>query len=148
MTSTATGRIYISLSNIYDAQHHPLLITPPIYCKVTRFSRINNTPTQPFIRREFDVVIDMYGLQNGIILSLSSLPEYDPRYGLMIKGQDAQGFSFICKRSIMLTQCGQINGNLPTDQKTFYMILDSNLRTPTDEVQNNALYHFPNVGGD
>jgi len=47
----------------------------------------------------------------------------------------------------MLTQSGQVNENVPQGQKTFYLILDSNIPTPVDEVQNNALYQFPNVGG-
>jgi hypothetical protein len=40
----------------------------------------------------------------------------------------------------MLTQREQVNANVPLEQKTFYMILDSNIPTPIDEVQNNALY--------
>jgi hypothetical protein len=65
------------------------------------------------------MVIDEYGLQNGIILSLSLLPECERRYGLMITARDAQGFSFICNQSIMLTTRGQINENLLRQRKHF-----------------------------
>jgi len=88
-----------------------------MYCKVIRFSRTNDTPDQPSITRGFDMVIDAYVLQNGIISSLSLLPECERRSGLMITARDAQGFLFICNQSIMLTTRGKINETYSDNEK-------------------------------
>ena len=95
---------------------------------------------------DFDLVANAYGLEYGVLLILSQLPELQSRYRLSIKIKDVLGFRFICNRPIMLTQRGQINTSAPPQEKTFYMVLDLNTPTPVDELQNNSLYQFPNVG--
>ncbi len=42
--STSTGQIYLRVSNEADDQQHQIVIQPPIYCTLKRFSRY--TPTQ------------------------------------------------------------------------------------------------------
>ncbi|CAF4540051.1 unnamed protein product [Rotaria sp. Silwood2] len=143
---TTTGTIYVALSNIYDVQQNSIFIQPSVYCKFIRYSRYNPTSTQPAVTRDFDVVVNAEGLNNGITLTLSALPVVEARYGLTITATDAQGYSFVDNKPIMLTQKGQVNENLPPVRKTLYPILDSNMQAPAAQVRNNALYHFPNFG--
>ncbi|CAF4504566.1 unnamed protein product [Rotaria sp. Silwood2] len=143
---TTTGTIYVALSNIYDVQQNSIFIQPLVYCKFIRYSRYNPTSTQPAVTRDFDVVVNAEGLNNGITLTLSALPVVEARYGLTITATDAQGYSFVDNKPIMLTQKGQVNENLPPVRKTLYPILDSNMQAPAAQVRNNALYHFPNFG--
>jgi len=48
----------------------------------------------------------------------------------------------------MLTQRGRVNENLPLVQRTLYLVLDYNMQAPAAQVQNTALFHFPNFGAD
>jgi hypothetical protein len=61
---------------------------------------------------------------------------------------DAQGLTFTSNRPLMLRPIGQVNPYLPVAQRTFHLLSDYNIRTPAEQVQNNALYLFPNVGAD
>ncbi len=60
--------------NSNNLQNRPIVITPPIYCKLKRYRLVNRTSNQQIVPREFDVVANAYGLQYGIFLFLSPLP--------------------------------------------------------------------------
>jgi hypothetical protein len=142
IASTTTGGVYIALSNILDVQLNPIYIQLPVYCKFTRYSHYNPTSTLPPVRCDFDVVVNVEVLNKGIALILSTLPEIDARYGLTVKGTDAQGYSFLDNKLIMLNQKGQVNENLPPVRRTLYQVLDSNMQAPAAQVRNNALYYI------
>jgi hypothetical protein len=96
MTSASTtGQTYLILLNSNNLQNHPIVITSPIYCKLKRYSRVKPTSNQQIVSREFDIVANAYGLQYGILLFLSPLPQLQPRYGLTIKIRDALGFRLL-----------------------------------------------------
>jgi hypothetical protein len=62
-------------------------------------------------------VVNQHGLDDGVKLPLSELPETGPRYGLKVKATDNQGYTFVNNRSIMLTKKGVVNKNLlPTEK--------------------------------
>jgi len=142
MILSTTGRIYVALSNIYDVQQNEIFIQPPVYCKLTRYSRYNATPIRPAVIRDFNVVVNAQGLANGVTLQLSALPTFDALYGLTITASDALGHSFTNNQPIMLTKQGQVNEKLPPARRTLYLVLDYNMQTPVAQVRNNALYHF------